>query len=131
MQNPHPAPTLSTTEEILTASTVDEAKDKIRCNLLVSDQWLVRGMMAIHARQTATEQQSQSTRLHNKVGFNATDAGLLSSFADQVKQWQKTPEHQRRYKSPLSPKQLAKARVKMLKYSGQLLCIAKSAKPVT
>ena len=96
----------------------------IREKLQTNDKWLVRGILAIYARQTADEKQSEQTSHHNGVGFNGTDANILSSFAKQILAWEATPEAERRYPTPLSPKQIALARRKMLKYAGQLAKIA-------
>lgn len=109
------------------AAKIAQAKEMVRHNLANSDRWLVRGLLAIYARQTADEKNSQHTKYDNDIGFNAVDAPLLSSFAKQVKKWENTPEIARKYRSPLSPKQLYRARVKMAKYSGQLVMIAKSS----
>jgi hypothetical protein len=97
---------------------------EIRGKLATSDKWLIRGILAIYARQTADEQSSQTTKYHNGVGFNGTDATLLSSFAKQIRAWEGTDPSQRRYRLPLSPKQMQLARRKMGKYAGQLARIA-------
>jgi hypothetical protein len=94
----------------------------IREKLVSNDKWLVRGILAIYARQTTDEQQAEQTSHHNGVGFNGTDANILSSFAKQILSWQATENP--RYPSPLSPKQLDLARRKMPKYAGQLARIA-------
>lgn len=93
-----------------------------------NDKWLVRGILAIYACQTADERSSQTTKHHNGVGFNGTDANIMSSFARQIQSWQATENP--RYPSPLSPKQLGLARKKMSKYAGQLARIASENNPV-
>jgi hypothetical protein len=95
---------------------------EIREKLASDDRWLVRGILAVYARQTADEKSSLTTKHHNGIGFNGRDAGILSSFARQILSW-KAVENPR-YPQPLSSKQLACARHKMLKYSAQLARIA-------
>ena len=88
--------------------------------------WLIRGILAIYNLQTDTEQSTGATREHNNVGFNAVDSFILSSFARQSKAWEATPTT-RRFRSPLSVKQLEHARKKMKKYAGQLTSLANNA----
>jgi hypothetical protein len=102
--------------------------DAIRDKLKSNDKWLVRGILAIYAKQTADEKSSQTTNHNNSVGFNGRDAGILSSFAKQILTWQATENP--RYDSPLSPKQFALARRAMPKYAGQLARIAAENNPV-
>lgn len=86
---------------------------EIREKMKVDNQWLIRGMVAIHARQTAEEQAHGHTTEDNGVGFNGVDSEILTSFVVQFK-----------YSGRLSPKQIEIARKKMLKYAGQLAKIA-------
>lgn len=94
-------------------------RDEIASKLATDDRWLVRGILAIYERQTADERASQTTRHYNGIGFNAWDAGLLSSFAQQILRRQATGRL-----DLLSPAQIAKARPKMRKYATQLAAIA-------
>ena len=89
-------------------------KDYIKVQLLTDSRWLQRGIVAIFEKQTYDEQQSESTKEDNGIGFNGVDAYILSSFAKQIKAGR-----------TLSPKQLPIAKKKMPKYAGQLLKIAK------
>jgi len=89
-------------------------------------QWPVRAMLAIYAKQTATEQATEATSEDNGVGFNGLDAEILSSFSKQVQRWDATPADQRRFPVPLSEKQLTIARRKMAKYAGQLARLARA-----
>jgi hypothetical protein len=100
----------------------------IREKLVSNDKWLVRGILAVYARQTADEKSAQMTKHHNGVGFNGRDAVILSSFAKQILSWQATENP--RYNQPLSPKQFALARRAMPKYAGQLARIAEENNPV-
>ncbi len=102
-----------------------QAAQMVRENLAASDTWLIRGLLAIFKRQTSDEQTSEHTKYRNDIGFNGLDAPILSSFAKQARRWYDTPESQRKFRSPLSPKQMALARRKMAKYAGQLARIAR------
>jgi hypothetical protein len=101
-----------------------DARRLIRENLVNSDQWLIRGILAIYRNQTAGEQTSESTIDDNKIGFNGVDAGIMTSFAKQILAWQSQTNP--RHNTPLSEKQIASARKIMLKYSGQLAKIARN-----
>ena len=98
-----------------TASTTVKKwkKADIRSKLEVNDVWLVKGLLAIYAQQTPSEQESGFTAEDNGFGFNGVDAEFLTSLAVQYNQH-----------GSLSPKQMGFARVKMLKYSGQLAKLA-------
>ncbi len=93
----------------------------IKENLAESDAWVFRAVSALYERQTSSEQAAGHTTDHNRVGFSALDSGLLSSFAVQVNDWNKTPAHLRKYDTPLSEKQSKLARRLVSKYSGQIL----------
>ena len=88
-------------------------KEEIREQLANNDKWLVRGLVAIYKFQTESEKASQDTHEDNGVGFNGTDAELLSSFAEQLIAGRN-----------LTIRQIPWARKKMLKYAGQLAKIA-------
>lgn len=97
-------------------TTATWTKEIIREKLNTSDQWVIRGTLAIYAKQTAEEQNSDATLENNGVGFNGVDAELMSSYAIQYNR-----------KGFLTPNQIAWARKKILKYSGQLAKIANGA----
>lgn len=115
--------------QIREASSHDNAAEMIRDNMQADNQWLFRGILAIYARQTHDEQASETTKYHNKRGFGALDADILSSFAKQIQTWMGTPVQARRYQCPLSPKQLQIARKNMAKYAGQLARIVREPQP--
>lgn len=102
--------------------------DEIRANLKTKDAWLIRGILAIYARQTTDEKSSQTTKYTNGMGFNGRDAAILSSFAKQILSWQATENP--RFRQPLSEKQFNLARRMMPKYAGQLAKIAEQNNPV-
>lgn len=89
-------------------------KAYIREGLEQSDSWLLRGLMVIYSFQTEAEKVSKMTAEDNGMGFNGVDAEFLTSLAEQYKT-----------RGFLTPKQLIHCRRKMLKYSGQLLKVAK------
>ena len=58
--------------------------DFLRHKLGNDRRWAEQGCIRIYAYQTASEQSTQSTHLHNGVGFSGADAEILSSFAEQI-----------------------------------------------
>ncbi len=77
-----------------------------------------RALVALLARQTATEQEYKETNEENGVGFSGTDAEFLTSLAEWViKSHKKEGER-------LTEKQLGHARKKLQKYWRQLAEIA-------
>ena len=96
-----------------TCKTKKERVERIRELLKSNDKAVMRGVVAIYKRQTEEEKCYESTREENGVGFSAFDATFLTSIAKQV-----IAGYQ------LSPKQLAIARNKILRYTRQLAEIA-------
>jgi SNF2 family DNA or RNA helicase len=80
--------------------------DQMDCD----DPFLIGCLMTIYSFQTEDEKASESTHHDNSMGFNALDAGIMSSFAEFYKR-----------AGFLTPKQLNLARRTMKKYSRQLL----------
>jgi hypothetical protein len=107
--------------------TVEDMRQALETN----DRILCGAVLALYKCQTADEQQSQATRHENGMGFNGTDANILSSFAEQIRQ---RKEQERAGTLPtgyglLSPKQIELARKKMPKYAKQLLRLAGCSQP--
>lgn len=102
-------------------------RDEVAEKLETDNRWLIRGLLALYERQTADEQQTEQTSHSNGMGFNGTDANILTSFAKQVLVWQAVPAGERKYPMPLSPRQLELARRKLRKYAGQLARLANAA----
>jgi hypothetical protein len=99
-----------------------ETAEDMRAALLSNDKILCNSILALYACQEADEQQSSATRHKNGMGFNGTDAYILSSFAQQIRNSkQAEKEGTFKYATWLSPKQLDLARKKMPKYANQLL----------
>lgn len=84
-------------------------QNEIKENVTNDYRWLARAIVAIYNRQTEDEQNTDSTRHLNGIGFNGVDAEILSSFAKQINKGR-----------ILSDKQKAIAVKKMGKYAGQL-----------
>jgi hypothetical protein len=93
---------------------------RIRTMLDNNDFALETAILRIYERQTAAEQETQTTTEHNGMGFTAFDAEFLSSFAEQIT----LNRYGRTMGSRLSVKQREIARRKMGKYAGQLAKIA-------
>ena len=100
----------------------------IRSQLEKDDRWMLRGLVAIYAKQTSEEQVAMQTKEHNGVGFTGVDGEILTSFAQQVirrdvakKLTTAQPVAATEF---LSPKQVIILRKKMPKYASQLLAIA-------
>lgn len=84
-------------------------KEIVKEKLLQSAKAIQTGIVQIYAYQTQYEKQAEATFEANGVGFNGSDAFILSSFAQQIEKGR-----------TLSEKQLAIAKKKMPKYAGQL-----------
>jgi len=100
---------------------MNTTKAHIEHLLRTNDKAVGRALVALHARQTADEQNSEATKMHNGIGFTSADAKMGSSMAKFF---------QRR--GYLSPKQLAywrepnaKGKERIVKYATQLLQVAK------
>ncbi len=104
---------MNTADQIKTVKFA-EAKRLVRDKLATNNEWLVRGMMALYARQTEDEKTAENTKYLNRRGFNSADSEILTSFA---KQWER--------RNWLSDKQMGILKRKMAKYAGQLARIAR------
>ena len=82
----------------------------VKVQLSSNPAWAQRAIVKLWQRQTADEQTAQSTGYDNGIGFNGTDAFILSSFAEQINKGR-----------TLSPKQLVIAFKKLPKYSKQII----------
>lgn len=60
-------------------------KDEMKDILTRYDDQLCKAVVKIWEYQTADEQRVGETKEHNGVGFNGTDAHILSSFAEFYK----------------------------------------------
>ncbi len=91
----------------------------IREKISTNDNWLFRGIVAIHSFQTADEKSCKETVHRNRRGFNKADAKLLSSFAEILECGGRFTESM-----------LITARKRMMKYVTQLTRIANENQPV-
>lgn len=81
----------------------------IKERIMKDDNAVKHALLRIYSFQTESEQMSGQTHETNRIGFNANDAEILTSFAEQLKN-----------KGWLSKKQLDLTRKKIVKYSRQL-----------
>jgi hypothetical protein len=81
-------------------------EERMKMWLLKDDEFMLLCLRYLYAQQTRIEQECGETYVKNGRGFTAFDAEFLSSIAAQ---------------STLSQKQLHYARLKMVKYAGQLV----------
>lgn len=103
-------------------------KTNILNMLNTNDKAVYRALVVLFERQTADEQNSESTNHLNGMGFNGTDARFGSSLAKQVIAFE---QGKSKYRYPLSRTQLEEARKMVRKYAGQLAKVAnEKAKPV-
>jgi len=86
----------------------------LRTKLATDQAWATKGLIRIFANQTADEQSSETTRVHNNIGFTGSDAQILSSFAKQINRGR-----------IMSAKQMALILKKMPKYARQLEGVSK------
>lgn len=84
--------------------------DYVKVKLSSNPAWATRAIVKLYEKQTLDEQNSQVTKEHNGVGFNGTDATILSSFAEQILKGR-----------TLSAKQLNIAFKKLPKYNRQVI----------
>lgn len=96
------------------ARSLKRSADMIRANIMVSDAWAIRALLAIYSRQTSDEKANGQTRYENSVGFSGVDAEILSSFAEQV------IRNRAAGVRVLSDRQFEILRPRIARYSGQL-----------
>jgi hypothetical protein len=101
-----------------------ELKEKFIYNMINDNRWLERGVYAIWKKQTEDEKFQKQTIDDNGVGFGALDAGILTSFGNQLDKRFKDRNNTNTWGSYLSEKQHVIARRLMPKYAGQLVYIS-------
>lgn len=82
----------------------------LKKTLATDAKWATRGLVRIFQEQTESEKATDHTSNLNGVGFNGTDAFILSQFAKAYGRWNR-----------LSEKQMAIVHKKMPRYAGQLV----------
>lgn len=95
----------------------NEVKAFIQHKIDTDPRWTKAAIKKIFEKQTEDEKRTEHTSNHNNVGFNGTDAPLMSSFAKQLLRGR-----------DLSEKQMSWARRKMKKYWRQLMNYSDRAK---
>lgn len=101
-------------------------KALIQEKLETSRVMVERSLLKLYERQTTDEQAMGQTVVHNKRGFTAFDAEILTSFAEQIRRNRYgKPEGQR-----LTDRQLEVARKRVKHYWKQLLEEATNPAPV-
>jgi hypothetical protein len=88
-------------------------RDALEYMLTHNERALCRAILAIYARQTASEQSTEQTHDHNNIGFTAFDAEIMSDFAKKIQKY-----------GCLRGGQIPLAQKKMVKYWRQLRDIA-------
>lgn len=101
----------------------------IKDKLMTNEQWMLKGLYTIYQYQTEEEQNTETTRFHNGVGFSGVDGEILTSFAKQLIR-KGYEDHLRnklgvRISQYFSPKQEAILRKKIGKYARQLVRVTK------
>lgn len=94
---------------------MEHDRNSIRQLVLTNDRAVERAILAIYARQTASEQSSECTRESNGMGFNAFDAKSGTYYARWIQSGRR-----------LSGVYLQKARRMAIRYIGQLVEIAQT-----
>ena len=103
-------------------SSKEERLEWVKTMLKTDSRWTIRGLLAIFARQTTEEMDSDTTKEDNGVGFTGFDAEILTSFAKRVMEWEQEITH--KYPTALSPRQVEVLQKRMPKYAQQLIKIS-------
>lgn len=93
--------------------------NKIKDLLIQNDKAVIKGMLALYARQLPEERKYMTATAENGAGFNRIDAPLLTLKSVQAKNQKGLPK-----------KDIAQIRPILLKYSGQLAKIANEKKGI-
>ena len=96
-------------------------KESIQTLLATNDKAVYRALIVLFERQTADEQEAESTNHNNGRGFNGRDAKFGTSLAKQVIAWE---QGHSTFRNPLSAGQMTAARKMIRKYAGQLALVA-------
>ena len=90
-----------------------------KAKIATEAKWAIRALEVIYQYQTAAEKAQNVTTDHNGVGFSGANAEILSRFAQQVASWKAASV--KKYKTPLSEKQVALLFKRMPSYAAQLI----------
>lgn len=97
----------------MTAAPVTWTRESIRALLFNNPKAVYRAVLAIYARQTASEQAAATTLEQNGIGFNGSDALYFTRIVKRLQRRETIPAWEYR-----------NIQRRIMKYSGQLLCIA-------
>lgn len=86
-----------------------ETRELLRKRLGEDNCWALRALQLVYNLQTVAEQTAGVAHEPNGAGFTRTDAGILTSFAQQMEQ-----------RGFLTPKQMAVLKKRMPKYWRQI-----------
>ena len=95
---------------IVTVNNVNYTIDRVRELIVSRDDAAIKALLRIYEYQTAHEQAIEATVENNMVGFNHSDAKLMTALA----KWYMSRKF-------FTPKQLARVKRAMPKYAGQIL----------
>ena len=85
-------------------------RDQLELLIKNDDKWAIGALLKIYEFQTSQEQEAKNTYEKNKMGFSATDAGFMTSMAQQFIN-----------KGRLTERQIPYVKRTMPKYIGQLM----------
>lgn len=97
--------------------TKQATQDYVKKQLASNKVWAEAALLKIFEFQTRDEQNMETTRDRNNVGFTGIDGEILSSFAKQLLS-----------RGYLSPKQMAIVYKKMPKYWSQIVRVSNTEK---
>ena len=100
----------------VTVNGIEYTKDSIKELLLTNDQAVARAVFRIYQYQTDYEKTVEGTVMNNNVGFNGSDAKIMTSMAKFYIKAGKLTEKQIKYIRP-----------RVIKYAGQILKIMANA----
>jgi len=93
-----------------------QAKSYIQNQIATNMAWTTKALLTVFANQTADEQRAETTNLHNRKGFTATDAKFMCNVAKKVNRF------------ALTERQLFTVRKKLMKYWKQVFNVCDHAK---
>lgn len=94
----------------------NQAKLFIQNQIATNMAWTTKALLTVFANQTADEQRTETTNLHNRKGFTATDAKFMCNVAKKVNRF------------TLTDRQLYMVRKKLMKYWKQVFNVCDQVK---
>ena len=102
------------------ARTQDAVRELIAERMQEDRGFTLSMLIEMYFRQTAEERVGAQASSENGIGWGKVDAPILTSFVQQVLEWGSVPPAKRKYRAPLSAKQLTIVRNRLAKYSRQI-----------